>query len=822
MVRHAARASRLEGGGLLLGGLDADAPAIARRFDQPLVGREREVAVLRETFARVVTRREPELLTVVGEPGIGKSRLVAELETIAGTVLSGHCREYGEGITLWPLREAVARALGARSASELAAELEIPAIAVRRVVAAVGLADGEPGEDTEWAFLQFAGALARRGPLALVVDDVHWAEPALLDLLRDLVTRLRDAPLLLVWVGRSELDERGVGLTLAPLSATASESLLATLGGGRLPPPEQRRIAEAAGGNPLFLEQLVAYVGERRGADVLPPALHALLAARLDRLDVTERSALALGAVAGDTFTADSVHALAAGITRAEVERACERLGERDLLVPGPRRGTLRFRHTLIRDVAYASLAKSARARLHERHAAWLDALGSELAEADARIGFHLETACRFAREIGGRAPPELARRSGERLAAAAGFAHAKGDLAGEIGFLDRAVALLGDDGPAGAALLPELVSALFESGASDRAEVLADRAVAITASLGLEIAHARARVEREHIRLSCHPETFRPERSLADTTDAVATMRALGDELGLARAAYTLSDLAWLSGDLVASHAHAEEMLAYARRAGSDFDAATALVFMSWSLVEGPWPAREAIARCDELIRHAERAGRLSLVGCRAVLMAMIGRYDEARGEMELARAGFADLRLDLMAAYLALLVALAEMLAGDPVAAERAVRDAEARVSGPGDRWYQAIVNVDLAQTILAQGRDADARAVLDQIDAVPAPCDVEWVIKRHLARAWVAMRAGDHAGALAEARAGVLVAEPTSLLLVRADAHRMLAEALRAAGRGEEAASAAREALALDERKGNLVAAAATRRVLAEIGG
>ena len=555
---------------------------------------------------------------------------------------------------------------------------------------------------------------------------------------------------------------------------------------------------------------------------MLPPALHALLAARLDRLDVTERSALALGAVAGDTFTAGSVHALATGITRAEVDRACERLRARDLLVPGPRPGTLRFRHTLIRDVAYASLAKSARARLHERHAAWLEALGSELAEADARIGFHLETACRFAREIGGRAPPELARRSGERLAAAAGTAHAKGDLAGEIGFLDRAVALLGDDGPAGAALLPELVSALFESGASDRAEALAERAVVITASLGLEVAHARARVEREHIRLSCHPETFRPERSLADTTDAVATMRALGDELGLARAAYTLSDLAWLSGDLVASHAHAEEMLAYARRAGSDFDAATALVFMSWCLVEGPWPASEAIARCDELIRHAERAGQLSLVGCRAVLMAMIGRYDEARGEMELARAGFADLRLDLMAAYLALLVALAEQLAGDPVAAERAVRDAEARVSGPGDRWYQAMVNVDLAQTILAQGREADARAVLAQIDAVPAPCDVEWVIKRHTARAWVAMRAGDHAGAVAEARAGVLVAGPTSLLLVRADSQRMLARVLRAADRGEEAASAAREALALDERKGNLVAAAATRRLLAELGG
>ena len=199
---------------------------------------------------------------------------------------------------------------------------------------------------------------------------------------------------------------------------------------------------------------------------------------------------------------------------------------------------------------------------------------------------------------------------------------------------------------------------------------------------------------------------------------------------------------------------------------------------------------------------------------------MAMVGRYDEARGEMEEARAGFADLRLDLMAAYLALLVALAEMLAGDPVAAERAVHDAEAMVSGPGDRWYQGMVNVDLAQTLIAQGREGDAIAMVERIDAVPAPCDCEWAIKRNLARAWVAGRAGDHAGALAEAQAAATAAERTSLVIVRADAQRALARALRGAGRSDEAAAALRAALALDERKGNLVAAAATRRQLDEL--
>jgi hypothetical protein len=296
--------------------------------------------------------------------------------------------------------------------------------------------------------------------------------------------------------------------------------------------------------------------------------------------------------------------------------------------------------------------------------------------------------------------------------------------------------------------------------------------------------------------------------------------MRRLGDELGLARAAYLRSDLAWLAGDLEASYRHAGEMLASARGAGSDFDAATALVFMSWCVVEGPWPAAEAIELCESLVADAERAGRLSLVGCRAVLMAMIGRYDEARAEMEQAREGFAELRLDLQAAYLALLVALAEMLAGDAVAAERAVRDAEAMVSGPGDRWYQAMIHVDLAPTVIAQGRWADAAAVLERIEAMPAPCDVTWVIKRHIVRARLAAHAGDSGAALAAAEAAVAVAEPTSLLLARADAQRALADAHRAARRSGDAAAALRRALALDERKGNLAAAARTERLLAEL--
>jgi DNA-binding SARP family transcriptional activator/tetratricopeptide (TPR) repeat protein len=833
LVGHAADGAALPEGGFLLRRIADDAPAIGRRLDRPLVGREAETERLRETFARVVAGREPELLTILGEPGIGKSRLVAELNPIAGdrgTVLTGRCPPYGEGITYWPLREIVLQATGGRSVDELAAELGIPPAVGHQVAAAVGLENAQAGEKTEWALLRLIEALARVRPLVIVIDDAHWAEPTLLEVLLDLLGRLRDAPVLMVWVARPELYERpaawtrrvatAAALTLGALSGNAIDALLEAVAGGRLEPDQERRIAEAAGGNPLFLEQLVAYVGERRSTDALPPAIHALLSARLDLLDTAERSALALGAVAGEAFEAASVHALADGFTRAEVDQACDRLVDRKLLAsgePGAPNAALRFRHALIRDAAYASLAKSARARLHERHATWLAELATALPEADAKIGFHLETACRLAREIGGRAPPELSVRAGRRLAAAARVAQGRGDLPGQIGFLERAVALLGSDHEEGAELLPAMVSALFEAGSSNRAEGLADLAVSASASLGLPGVHAVAAVERERIRLSLHPETARVEAVSTVAERSASTLRELGDEAGLARAEYLMSDLSWLKGDSVTASVHARRMLDHARRAGNRFDAATAITVLAWNLVEGPCPAPEGIKRCDSLTREAagQHAAELSVLGCRAVLLAMTGGYDQARSSMARARQGLSELGLGEMAAYLALLDAMAETLAGDPAAAERAVLDAAAIASESGDRWFLSTVHVDLAQAIIAQGRRDDAAEAVARIDSVPAPCDSEWVIKRHAARALLAIRAADPQSALAEATAAVTAADSTSQIVFGANAYRTLADALQAADRPDEALRAAGRAVELDEAKANVIAASKTRR-------
>jgi DNA-binding SARP family transcriptional activator len=803
IVRHAACATALEEGGFRLDGFDPDAPAIARRLDRSLVGRERELGRLREAFSGVEATATARLLAVVGEPGIGKSRLVAELETVLGdraTVLTGRCPAYGRGMTYRPLRAIVEQATADPSLSELG----VPSSALRQLMTVVGLRTGIAGEDTHWALLRLFEGLARARPLVVVLDDAHLAEPALLDLLGEVAAQLRDAPALIVWAARRDgLDERHPGwaarvdevLELGPLSPEAVAALLAD----GLEPAERRRIAEAAGGNPLFLDQLVAAIDEQ---DMLPHALHALLAARLDRLETTERSALALAAVVGDTFETRQVHALADGMSRAALEQACERLVARELLVRGDGR-SIRFRHGLVREVAYASLAKAARARLHERHASSLERLRADVAE----VGFHLEAACRYEQEIAGARPVRLASEAARRLAAAAQLARSRGDLPGEIDFLDRAVAL----GAGGDEVLATLASALQEAGDSARAERLTEQATSTSTSLA---------IERERVRLHRHPASFDARAATAVVERASRALHARGVELGLARANFLKSELAWLAGDPVACYGHVERMLAHARDAQSGFDIANALILATWCLVEGPWPAREALARLAALAPEASdmRVVELSVMGCRAALEAMSGH--DAAAAITHAHASLAELQLSGLGLYMAMLASVTALLAGDPLSAERAARDARALLADPDDRLYRAWIHVDLAHALLAQDRLAEAAAEIAETDITRAPCDAEWVIRRHTARALLATRSGDPTGGLDDARAAVAAAERTGMIWSCADAHRTLGEVRAAAGHTRAAAQAVHRALTLFEAKGNTVALAATRTQFAQL--
>ncbi len=810
------------------------------RPETPFFGREPELRLLRDAFDRSVGERACHLVTILGEPGIGKSRLVREFQPLLGseaTFLVGRCPAYGEGITYWPVREMVLQAAGPGTIDGLVQGLDDGPAVARGVATALGLEEGVAGEEALWAFRRFFAEIARTQPLVLVFEDVHYGQAALVDLVDHLASWIRDVPVLLLCLARPELldthrqwaggQRNAASLTLGPLSAEESRGLLVALAGKTLEEVGLARIAATAGGNPFFLEQLLAHVGERgtNAADLgLPPVLQALLAARLDLLGPQERALLEHGAVEGEVFHLGSVLALSEDLSRSDAEGVLHELLRRDLLRPEKPalagEHAVRFRHELIREAAYESLPKADRAHLHELHARWLETLGAAVPEPDARIGFHLERASSLAREVGadGDEDRDLAVRAGQRLVEAARHAHRRGDLAGEIGFLDRAVELLGPGEPAAAELLPALGSALTEAGTFDQAADVAGRAVELGDRLGLPLVRWRGMIEGERLRLYRHPESVDVHATIAVADAAMAALRELGDELGLSRASYLMCDLAWTTGQIESSFEHAERAVEHARRAGIGFEVAAALNFIA-ALVQGPTPVSEAVSRCGALEREVagHRAAELTLLGCRAALAAMDRRVGEAREGMARSRAGLEELGLHEASAWMALMDAQAEMLAGSTATAARAARDTERITRAIGDSWFLSAALVDYAHAILDQDPIDEAVAAVAAIDTVPAPSDMEWLIKRHTARARLAARQGDAERGLAEARQAVELADRTDLIVFRAGAHQVLADLLLSARRPREAEKAAKSSLELCEAKENVAAASQVRRFL-----
>ena len=801
----------------------------ARAPDSPLVGRERELRRLDEAFERATQRRAPQLVTVIGEPGIGKSRLARELAARLdprATVLAGRCLPYGLGITYWPVREMVLQAAGGRPLETLTAGLPDGPAAAASVNAMLGLDESAAGESSPWAFRLLFAAVAQDGPLVLLFEDVHWAEPPLLDLVDDLHAQLVDAPVLLLCLARPELLAArpawaGTAVHLGPLSPDESRRLLAAR--SSLSEAQRTAVAARAGGSPLFLEQLAVHVTERPGPPSLPPALHALLAARLDLLTPQERSLLDAAAVEGEHFHLGGVLALVDDLEVVDASRSLDALVARELLLPAPAEiageQAWRFRHALVRDAAYESTPKSARARGHERVADWLASLGPRVPEADARIGTHLEWAHRVAVELG-RAGPELealATRAARHLAEAGSRAHLRGDLPSEIAFLSRAAALLDLDDPARAELLPAVAAALFEAGSLDRAAAVADEALAVGERLGLARVRWRAAVERERLHVFRNPEAVEPDASLAVVGRAVTALGALDDDLGLARAYYVGCELVWLKGSSEMGYRNARRVLHHARRARSGFEIEAAISYMAWALVVNAVSVSDGIRECAGLQREVTgRFADLSVRGFKAVLDAMAGRFELARSDLAAARKGIAELGFQQSSVWMAVFDAMAETLAGDAAAAERVLEDAERIAIDIGDRWFQSTILVDRAHAILAQDRPDAAAEAVARIDDVPAPCDMEWRVKRHAARGKLAAIEGDPERALREARAATALADSTEMFTFRADAHRDLAEVATRCHRREEARAAAATALALYEAKENVAAAALLQRL------
>jgi class 3 adenylate cyclase len=497
--------------------LDVAGPdrGIERGLSSPLIGRQRELEVLREAFDRTVSAGNCQLVTVVGPAGVGKSRLTSDfIRSLAGaaTAVSGRCLSYGQGLTFWPLREIVAELAGTEdgdSSEEVLARIsrllpadEDRATAAERVAGALGVVDSIVyPEDTFWAVRKLLEAVGGERPLVVVLEDVQWAEPTFLELIEYLPVAIRYAPVLIVALTRAELFDmkpnfaQGVPgarrVDLEPLSEADSRALVERLvGEPAMGTDLPDRVAASAEGNPLFVEELVRMlVDERRveqdpSAMPMPATIHALLAARLDRLDAPDLAIVKGAAVVGRSFSDEAALLLADRRDRSELEAHLGSLVRQQIIEPdGGRfagRRTFSFKHVLMRDVAYQAVLKAQRAELHERYADWLEReAGERASEYREILGHHLERAYRNRSELGhsDERLRELATRAAGHLGASGTRALARGDTRPAISLLERAVELLPDDDPARRDLTLKLGIALAESGDLSRADaLLADR----------------------------------------------------------------------------------------------------------------------------------------------------------------------------------------------------------------------------------------------------------------------------------------------------------------------------------------------------------
>ncbi len=800
----------------------------------PFVGREAEVARVRQAFQQTTRERRLHVLTILGTAGIGKSRLAQELASFAAedaTVLVGRCVPYGEGITFWPLREIV-RALKVDGPHAALGPSEHEARAlVDDLEQAIGdAATSGDREEIFWATRSLVEALARERPVVVFFEDLHWGERTFIDLVEYVAERVQEAPVLFVCIARPELleerpwwadeTENASSLMLERLPDRDGEALIANLA-RHLDPDTMARVLETADGNPLFIEQLVAMLSERGAQEEaleIPATISALLSARLDRLGPGGRAVISRAAVIGKEFSTEATLELLPADARSFVGRHIETLVRRDLVGPASSSGPgeqFRFRHILIQQVAYATTPKRLRAELHERLATWLaDPARRAVAQHSEIVGYHLEQAFSYRAELGpvGEQELDLARRARDHLTAGGERAFKRGDMPATANLLGRAASLPPANEEGGFRALPELGFALFEIGEVDQASaVLADgRARARAAEeqhLEWRVAVTRARVEMYR-----DPEGIDLEALAAETEAAIEVLAEHGDEAGLARAWMVLSDLHWSKGRLSETSEAASRAAELARRTGNRREVGWSLGQLALCAIHGPMAVADGLTWLGQLLA-AEPENRTldaNLSGFVTLLEAMSGRFEDARRHIKESRALARDLGLMWQGAVQFLLSGYIELLAGDPVSAEREMRAAGEAFREIGEGWFLSTVAVDLPRAVYEQGRYDDAFALLDAIDQMPAPTDREWQIKRTGIPARLLARHGRLAEAEKLAREGVALAADSEFVLLHADVLLDLSEVLSLAGRGEEATATAAEAMHLYERKGNVASA------------
>ena len=753
--------------------LDPTAEGWARRLDAPLVGRDEELARLEAGFAAARQDGRCRALTVLGEPGIGKTRLARELALRLGAraeVLVARCLAQGEGATFLPLLAALGRA----DAERVLADDPDAELVLSRLAALAEGSDAASLGEWYWAVRRLLEALGRARPALLVLDDAHWAEPALLDLVDYLVDRA-EAPLLVLCLARPEL-ERALGetLTLGPLAPEHARAVVA--GTAELPEETQERIVQLAEGNALYAEQLAVFAAE--GGEGLPPTLEAVLASRLGRLDPAERAVLQRAAVVGREFSRDAVAAL----TEHEVVRHLLALTRRGLVHPAagadPGDDAYTFHHVLLRDSAYGSLTKANRADLHQRSAAWIDRDGPG---NDITAGYHLEQAALLRRELG-EDVGDLAATAGGRLGEAGMRVWRMNDAAAASGLLARAVALL-PTGTRRAELMWEQAIALRLRGRSSEADAALDAAETEAHRVGAPALAARSVAERTHGGLLSGELGL--DEAVAAFEATLTTLASERDERGLGRAELCAGTVHWFAGNHGASAAAAERAWAHYSAAG--FSPAVCIGTYAEALYHGATTVEAGSARCAELLELSpDRMTEANVTAVLGGFRALAGAADAARELLDHARGLYEDLGNDRgLVMFWTQYRVEAEALAGNLDAATERARESVERLTSLGERGYSSVRALRLADLLLLQGDDdeADRVTALAERDALPSDVIVQCL--RRSIRGQLLARAGDVAAGEAMARDGVRLALLTDELCGRARTHFALAAVLELAG-------------------------------------
>ncbi len=763
-----------------------------RRHDTPFVGRERDLATIRDVWRRVVEERSCQLVTIVGDAGIGKSRLASEaLATIDARTLYGRCLPYGEGITYWPVVE-VLKQLNARPADDRAADA---------ISALLGESDAPTSADEiAWAFRKTLEHAAAERPLVVVFDDIQWGEETFRDLIEHVALLSAGAAILLLCMARPELSERRptwpVTLRLEPLDDDDVDELISE----RIPGDLRARIARAASGNPLFIGEILA-MADQNGDVVVPPTLQALLAARLDELDPAERSVLERGAIEGETFHRGAVQALASGGTQVTPHLAA--LVRKQLIKPDRPQlageDGFRFRHLLLRDAAYEALPKAVRADLHERYGTWLEQHGTELVEQDEVLGYHLEQACRYRIDLGADNDQtrELAHGAGRKLAAAGRRAHARGDDGATSALLERATRLLSDGDEDLPSLLALLGASIYEAGDTSTALDSLRRAQVAAAAMSQRGVELGARMDELAIRVrgDLASETA---AVLAEAEAAVVELEQLDDRASLARAWRAVIEIGFVSDNFGMVGEASKHLLANARLTGIRRDEVWAVRGLAAALTYGPTPVEEAIPRVEHALAAfpQERAGEDHL----ALLYACAGRFDDAEQAMERSRRVRMELGQNLDLAYLSFNYGWIALLAGRPERAEPVLRAAADTLQRRGDSEIFGGIAAILAEVLYQLGRETEAEDWVRKSEHA-APHEPYW----GATRAKMLARRGETDEALRLSAEAVALARGGDCLMDIGDALRDQAEVFRLLGRHDEERSALEEALVAYERKG-----------------